>query len=50
MTMILILLHFLTGDDIKQVKEKFGFSPEESYVVPKEVSTQEEGKEFGIRN
>jgi transketolase len=32
----------LTGDDIKQVKEKFGFSPEESYVVPKEVSTQEE--------
>ncbi|KAI8343855.1 transketolase, partial [Chlamydoabsidia padenii] len=27
----------LSGDDIKQVKEKFGFNPEESYVVPKEV-------------
>ncbi|KAI8139692.1 transketolase [Fennellomyces sp. T-0311] len=27
----------LSGDDIKQVKEKFGFNPEETYVVPKEV-------------
>ncbi|KAI9252396.1 transketolase [Phascolomyces articulosus] len=27
----------LTVDDIKQVKEKFGFNPEESYAVPKEV-------------
>jgi hypothetical protein len=25
-------------DDIKQVKEKFGFNPEEKYVVPQEVS------------
>ncbi|CAO3633311.1 unnamed protein product [Cunninghamella blakesleeana] len=27
----------LSNDDIKQVKEKFGFNPEETYVVPKEV-------------
>ncbi|KAI8075818.1 transketolase [Gilbertella persicaria] len=27
----------LSDDDIKQVKEKFGFSPEEKYVVPQEV-------------
>lgn len=27
----------LTADDIKQVKQKFGFNPDESYVVPKEV-------------
>ncbi|KAI8096564.1 transketolase [Halteromyces radiatus] len=27
----------LSNDDIKQVKQKFGFNPEESYVVPKEV-------------
>ncbi|KAI9498357.1 transketolase [Zychaea mexicana] len=27
----------LTVDDIKQVKEKFGFNPDEKYVVPKEV-------------
>merc|ERR1712000_414805 len=28
----------LKKDDIKQLKEKFGFNPEESFVVPKEVS------------
>ena len=27
----------LKADDIKQVKEKFGFNPDESFVVPKEV-------------
>ncbi|KAI8391679.1 transketolase [Radiomyces spectabilis] len=27
----------LSPDDIKQVKEKFGFNPDEQYVVPKEV-------------
>ncbi|KAI8331557.1 transketolase [Chlamydoabsidia padenii] len=27
----------LSGDDIKQVKEKFGFNPDESYVVSQEV-------------
>lgn len=27
----------LKADDIKQMKEKFGFNPEESFVVPKEV-------------
>lgn len=27
----------LKGDDIKQVKEKFGFNPEENFVVPQEV-------------
>ncbi|KAI7882406.1 transketolase [Lichtheimia hyalospora FSU 10163] len=27
----------LSADDIKQVKEKFGFNPDEQYVVPKEV-------------
>ncbi|KAL7909687.1 Transketolase, thiamine diphosphate binding domain-containing protein [Trichoderma velutinum] len=28
----------LKADDIKQLKQKFGFNPEESFVVPKEVS------------
>lgn len=28
----------LKADDIKQLKTKFGFNPEESFVVPKEVS------------
>jgi transketolase len=28
----------LKADDIKQVKEKFGFNPEETFVVPQEVS------------
>ncbi|KAK4509259.1 uncharacterized protein ATC70_007609 [Mucor velutinosus] len=27
----------LSDDDIKQVKQKFGFNPEEKYVVPQEV-------------
>ncbi|PTB64181.1 transketolase-like protein [Trichoderma citrinoviride] len=28
----------LKADDIKQLKQKFGFNPEESFVVPKEVT------------
>lgn len=28
----------LKADDIKQLKEKFGFNPEETFVVPKEVT------------
>jgi hypothetical protein len=32
------------GDDIKQVKEKFGFNPDESYVVAKEVSLERKSK------
>lgn len=28
----------IAADDIRQVKEKFGFNPDEKYVVPPEVS------------
>ncbi|KAF7721395.1 Transketolase [Apophysomyces ossiformis] len=37
----------LSVDDIKQVKEKFGFNPEEKYVVPTDV--REYWSQFGQR-
>ena len=32
------MMYLFIDDDIKQLKKKFGFSPDEKYVVPQSVS------------